>query len=429
MSSLPEPYRSPRPLRRLGAILPLLGVLFAAILLPRVTLAQGAGTGALRPSIAFSGFGTLGYAVLDEPGSEYRTGRAEDGADDAGSLEVDSRLGLQLDAELSRRLSATVQAIAREGADGEPDVVLEWGFLRFLPTDSTSVRVGRMSLPVFALSDFREVGYANVLLRPPEDVYAQIPLTRFDGIDLTFDIDYGATLFRAQFFGGASRDRIYDELEPDARESLGVALSARRGPLQVRLSHVSSELDIDSRNGAVAQVRAGIRQALPLVPSLGAIAGDFSGERVPLRFYAIGASLDPGRWFSDIEYASRRIDSWVSDIDSVSVVLGARFGAFSPYLFASDLREIDGDRRIDLPDGGDDLDALEAGINLLYEPRDQRTNGLGLRWDPVARLALKAQVERVSRDVIGTSLRRRADGDRDEGDDITLFSAVVDFVF
>ena len=387
----------------------------------------------VRPSVSFSGFGTFGYAVLDEPDSEYRTGRAEDGADDDGSIEVDTRLGLQLDAELTRRLSATLQAIAREGADGEPAVALEWGFLRFLPTDSTSVRVGRMSLPVFALSDFREVGYANVLLRPPEDVYAQIPLTRFDGIDLTFDLDYGATLFRAQLFGGVSEDRIYDELEPDARESVGIALSARRGPLQLRLSHVSSSFDIDSENGAVARVDAGIRQVSQVVPALApaldAIADDFSGERVPLRFYAIGASFDPGAWFSDIEFASRRIDSWVSNIDSLSVVLGARLGAFSPYLFASDLREIDGDRRIELPDGNPDIDALETGINLLYEPRDQRTAGLGLRWDPVARVALKAQVERVSREVIGTSLRRRADGNRDDGDDVTLFSAVVDVVF
>ena len=405
----------------------LLGLL---ALLPAIPDASAQG---VRPSVTFSGFGTLGYAILDQPDSEYRTGRAEDGADDRGSFEVDSRLGLQLDAELTRRLSATLQAIAREGADGEPAVALEWGFLRFLPSDSTSVRVGRMSLPVFALSDFREVGYANVLLRPPEDVYAQIPLTRFDGIDLSFDLDYGETLFRVQLLGGVSEDRIYDELEPDARESFGIALSALRGPLQFRLSHVSSSFDIDSENGAVAQVGAGIRQVsqgVPaLAPLLGAIADDFSGERVPLRFYAIGASFDPGTWFSDIEFASRRIDSWVSNIDSLSVVLGARFGAFSPYLFASDLSEIDGDRRIELPDGNPAIDALERGINQLYEPRDQRTTGLGLRWDPVARVALKAQVERVSREVIGTSLRRRADGNRDDGDDVTLFSAVVDFVF
>ena len=86
----------------------------------------------------------------------------------------------------------------RQDESGDAGVALEWGFVRWLPTDTIAVRAGRMSLPVFAVSDYREVGYANVLLRPIEDVYSLIPLRRFDGIDVTLDSEIGGALVRWQ---------------------------------------------------------------------------------------------------------------------------------------------------------------------------------------------------------------------------------------
>ena len=390
--------------------------------------------GGLAPDLAFSGFGTLGYATLDGEGAEYRTGAARDGADEDGSFEVDSRLGLQLDATFSPAWSATLQGVARQDESGDPGAVLEWGFLRWLPTDALAVRAGRMSLPVFAVSDYREVGYANLLLRPIEDVYSLIPLRRFEGIDATLDTEFGDTLVRWQALYGQARERIFNDLEPDARDSFGLSVALERGPARVRLSHVRSQLDIDSRSAGIAALRAGIDRALGQVPrgaaGLEDLARDFSGERVPLRFVALGLSLDLGRVFADAEYARRRIDNWVSDSDGWSIAVGARVGPVRPYGFVSGLYEPGGDRRVDLPDGVG-LDALEAGINTLYEPRDQRTVGLGARWDPVTNLAVKAQVERISREVRGISFLRTTDdpAEPDPGEDVTLLSLAVDVVF
>lgn len=135
-------------------------------------LALGFGPSALvwaEPMFNFSGFGTLGYGISDSSDSEYRTGRARDGADDSGTFGVDSRLGLQLDAGLSETVSATVQALARQNFDGEFTPEIEWAFVKAQLNDSVSLRVGRIGVPFFMVSDFREVGFANTLLRPPED--------------------------------------------------------------------------------------------------------------------------------------------------------------------------------------------------------------------------------------------------------------------
>ena len=387
---------------------------------------------AMTPRLSFSAFGTLGYAALDEPDAEYRSGVAVDGADEAGSIELDTRLGVQLDARLTGKLSATVQVIGREGSEGEAEAGLEWGLIRYLVTDSIAVRAGRMSLPVFALSDFREVGYANVFLRLPEDVYSQIPLRRFDGVDLTYETAIARTLLSAQVYAGASSERLYDGLEPDAENSVGVALVAERGPFRARLGHVSTSFRIRSEDGSIARVRAGLLQTIAQQPALADLVGladvaeDFDPGRVPLRFDSLGLGYDPGRWFVDAEYARRRVDNWVADVDSWSLAGGVRLGELTPYAFASVFDDIDDDRRLDLPG---EASALEVGVNTFYEPRDQRTGGLGLRWDVRPGIALKGQLEYVTRDVVGQSLRRAADGMRDSGDDVTLFSAALDFVF
>ena len=107
-------------------------------------------------------------------------------------------------------------------------------------------------------------------------------------------------------------------------------------------------------------MREGIAGARTVVPQLADIEDDFAGERVPLRFDALGVSLDFGRVFADAEYARRRVDNWVPDMDGWALVLGTRVGSVRPYGFVSGVFETHGDRRIDLP-GGVGLDALEAG--------------------------------------------------------------------
>jgi len=382
-----------------------------------------------KPDVSFSGFGTLGYAVLDDENAEYRTGEARDGADDSGSFEVDTRLGLQLDAVFTGTLSSAFQGIVRESEDGDPAAELEWGFLRWLPTDNLSIRLGRMSLPVYSNSDFREVGYAQTYLRPPEDVYSQIPLRRFDGIDLTLDTRYGASLFRWQVFAGQAKERIFDGLEPDAEESFGFSVSMENGPFRIRLSRVDTQVDVDSKNEDVAALRNGIAQAVGFVPSLSAIESDFAGQRVPLSFNALALGLDLGRFFADMEFTQRRVDNWVANVDGWSFAVGTRINNIRPYIYASAVSEPDGDRRVVLPDVNPQLVQLQDGINQFYEPRDQSTVGIGMRWDVVPSLAFKAQIDRVSRDETGISFLRTVDDGSDEGEDVTLASFGIDFIF
>ena len=204
---------------------------------------------------------------------------------------------------------------------------------------------------------------------------------------------------------------------------------AERGPLRVRLSHLSTRLGVSSEGQR--ELRAGLLAAAPLVPALGALADDFSDEPTRSRFSALSLSLDFGHVFVDTEYTQRRVDSAIVDLDGWYASLGTRIRAFTPYLFVSALEGVDERRHgIDLPDVPA-LAPLEAGLNLALASNDQSTLGLGLRWDFAPDLALKAQLERVSGEhgKISTSLfRDPADAAGSDGD-VVLGSVAVDFVF
>jgi len=223
-----------------------------------------------RPLITLSGFGTVGYAILDDPFAEYRTGAAIDGADDRGSFAVDSRLGLQMDIDFNPAFTSTFQLFAREAEGGDPKAELEWGYLRWQATDAISIRAGRVSFPVYANSNFREIGYATPYLRTSEFLYALGPLRRINGADITLEQELANNTIKLQAIAGRSNEDIFNDLTLNSDPMLGIAISVENGPMQIRLSHAYSDLDIDSGNAGVAAVREGIEQIQLLLPEVAA---------------------------------------------------------------------------------------------------------------------------------------------------------------
>ncbi|MFK7995084.1 MAG: hypothetical protein AB8B87_13150 [Granulosicoccus sp.] len=73
---------------------------------------------------------------------------------------------------------------------------------------------------------------------------------------------------------------------------------------------------------------------------------------------------------------------------------------------------------------------MQDGINTFVLPKDQRSIGIGARFDLSRHFALKAQIDRISRDVRGVSFDRPTiDNAVPDNNDVTLFSVVLDFVF
>src|ERR1700689_4424534 len=111
----------------------------------------------LLPSMfSLNGFGTLGVVHSSDNQADFVSNPAQPkgaGFTESWSATPDTKLGIQLNAALTDRLSAVVQVMSQYQYDGTFRPDLEWGNAKFLITPDLSVRGGRIAIPTFMVSD------------------------------------------------------------------------------------------------------------------------------------------------------------------------------------------------------------------------------------------------------------------------------------
>src|ERR1700734_3990968 len=177
----------------------------------------------LTPSMfSLSGFGTLGLVHSSEDDADFTaTPLAPNGAGytHSWSPDIDSRLGAQVTAHFTPQLSAMLQLISEQNYDKTYTPHVEWANIAYQVTPDFSVRLGRIVLPTFLLSDTRKVGYANPWVRPPLEVYSLSPIVDSDGADVSYKLHlgnvvntlvatYGKNSFNAPQGGGFTVKRL-----------------------------------------------------------------------------------------------------------------------------------------------------------------------------------------------------------------------------
>ena len=226
-----------------------------------------------------------------------------------------------------------------------------------------------------------------------------------------------------------TEESLPDGVRIDGDDAYLINLTAERGPARVRLGRASARIavqsaDLDTLSGA-------LRQAAAFVPTLAPVADALSAGSARGNFDALGLRLDFERVFVDTEYTWRRVDTRAGqgDARSWSLVLGARVGTLTPYAIASAFADESESPDLELPPVPQ-LAPLADAVEAVYEDRSQSTLGLGVRWDLAPKLALKAQVERVSSESRGINIERGDDATTLTAvDDITLYAVSLDFVF
>jgi hypothetical protein len=320
------------------------------------------------PDVRVSGFGTLGYVTTDTNDAEFRNSlRQQKGATESnGDWGVDSRLGLQANTTFNETFSAVAQGfISRRDGDSSPDI--EWLFLQADVFDATSFRAGRMLVPTFLLSDFRQVGYAQHWLRSPVEVYGNFLNTSFDGLQSVSRFSLGNYNATVQLSGGeATGNKKFFAIGPNVFETdeksdglYSANFSLQQGDWLGRLGYTHmTDVQIVSGGRAVQ-------------------SGDDN-------FYSAGIQYDNGNVLAMSEYIWRRWDAEGAqdgslDSEAFYLTAGYRFGNIMPYVTYSEFT----------PEGNG---YLAQGSSM----DTRKTSAIGARWDVASNLALKAQIEEVS---------------------------------
>ena len=358
--------------------------------------------------LKISGFGTLAVTRADDARAEFVRPNQVNGSADNFRTGIDSNLGLQADYAVNSWLSLTAQGLVRQDAEEHYGAELSWAFAKFRISDDLNVRLGRIGLPVFMISDYRNVGYANTMLRPPAEVYSQVPFNSVDGADVTWRHDIGNTSLTSQLAIGAIKTPLAGDLHVRGKDMLALNVVAENGPFTLRVGHARTKVTVDdsaSLNNLVGALRAagaGYR-----LPQLGLLATQIEAKGNKGTFSSIGLGVDWNNFVLQTEFAKRKTDTYINDTSSWYLMGGYRIGKFLPYYTRAKLK-IDGAIENTVPAScpagypaacTPTLQQLGTGVlRLPYTgvgQGEQTTDTIGVRWDFAQSMALKVQVDRI----------------------------------
>lgn len=409
----------------------LLAALLAALGLANAVRAQDDGA----PAYAFSGFGTLGVVHSSENQADYTNSPwykpSGAGYSRDWSPDVDSRLGLQLDARFSPQWSAVVQVISQQRYDNTYIPTVEWANVKYAPNPDASVRLGRSVMSTFLYSDYRNVGYALPWVRPPLSVYNLMPANYNDGIDASYRFHWGGATHTVQgFYGGGNQKSPPDGANNPDTDSWGLFNTFESGPTTLRLAYQKSTLSLNDRiNGFFDQFRQ-------FGPAGVALADKYDANKKPTVFWGVSASYDPGRWFVMGEWGlSDLTPSFMGKQIAWYVSSGYRWGDVTPYAVYANSRMLSNtsDPGLDLatvpPAMVGYAAGLNAGLNGFLSPTTGTTVALGARWDFTRNMALKVQYDHMTLDPNSYGLLINLQPGFQRGGQVDLISAVLDFVF
>lgn len=366
-----------------------------------------------------SGFGTLGAVRTTAKDAMFSYPGQGGGATQHASLHPDSKVAVQGTYSFTPVVLATAQVMTKYDAEGQYVPTINWAFAKWQATPTLSVRAGRMGAPFFMISDFRDVGYVSTIVRPPLDVYGQVPVSQFEGVDLSYQAEVGPSIITSTLWAGRSKSDYSAALiippnEVNLKKIVGLNVVADIGSgLTVRLGHMQTRLTVNSAlsdqitAGASAPTLVGGLSILsPTTLSQMSQAIDLvNPDSVKATFSGVGVSYDQVNWVGSLEYTKRKTASYIADTTGWYAVLGYRIKSVTPYVGLSKLKDTRSDTNpvtpisTISPDLNDGVLQVSQGVDALLgsQKQNQKTLSVGARWDAAPGLALKAQFDHIKK--------------------------------
>lgn len=374
-----------------------------------LSIALALSTPAARADVRFSGFGQAIAGRIDDPSVRIASRQY----DDRWTLDQDSLLAVQVDADVSDRINVVGQVMVQAANDWKPE--LTWAYANVRLNDHFSAKIGRQRLPLYRYSDYLDVGYAYPWVRPTSAMYNQ-PWTNADGVSVSM-VNYLGDHWYSQaqvLFGRFDGDVRGDDQDHHAKLDKivgGVWEMEYQEWLSLRAAYFQADVSLD------------LTQLDPLLEPLRAYGLEQTADMIDFRqdqgsFKSLGMRVERDNWLLVGEYAQVHVEDTLLDHAERQdwyVSAGRQFGPVMPHLtYGKRVTEVNQPLVNSVP-MAHPLYPSVAGL-ALYDQLDERFVSAGVRWDVNRRWALKADWTRMQS---GNPLR--PDG--------TLLSAGVVFTF
>lgn len=372
--------------------------------------------------ITISGFGTGALTMTDTNDGLFNRTNQVGGAGKSARTGVDSNLGLQMTAKLSENLSLTAQGLVRKNGPSDQFAgEMAWAFAKYKINDEVAVRLGRIGLPVYMISDVRNVGYANIMMRAPNEVYRQVTADNIDGADILYQHNFGETTVTGQLAVGRTRFHAAANYDVEFKPAVSAQVVLENGPFTYRLGHAKAKVNLYD-NANLNTLLAALNKY-----GLTSVSAQLPLSDIDGTFTSAGISMDYNNIVLQGEYAKRKTDTRaIQDTSSYYLMGGYRMGKFLPYLMYGDVKQDSIRSFASLPTTGP-LAGLTAAANGAIQAGLQSTTAIGVRWDFYKSAAFKFQIDHIStRDGTGYFVNAKP---ALAGKSVNVYAAGIDFVF
>jgi len=374
---------------------------------------------------SISGFGTISAVKTNDPTIGFKSySPMPTGSTDEWAFDNDSNLGVQLAYEFSTTTRAVVQLLSRRNHDNSYDPAIDWAYLAYSPNRSLTLRAGRFVAPAYMASESRAVGFSNVWVRPPLDVYQVASINNVDGIDFRYRAMMAGWTYALQGYAGEYDLQQSGGNHLKFNRMLGINLTAERGSWTLRFGHMDVKQtaltstdqitpaalsaytgepkDANSRPLRPTNATCINSPTLPkiqcskLFTNFDSVMDDFRRDEKGANITGLGYLFDNGRLLSQGEFAFRKGEGNIADQSSAYVTVGYRFGKFLPHFTVS--KSLPRTERTDLVVAPAYQVAMQKDFPqepyyVLNSNTAQKSFGVGFRYDITSSLALKMQVD------------------------------------
>ncbi len=286
----------------------------------------------------------------------------------------ETKIGLQASFEVTDSTFLVAQLVARAEQHWRPE--MEWAFISHTFDNDLTVRAGRLRVPLYMYSDYLEINFAQPWLRPPEEVYAVVPVSSYEGIDFVYTVGFDEAEWQFQAYTGVGSDPDEEtdfgtDVEYD--DVIGFASTFSYNNFSVRASYVMTTLN----------------SGQAFVPGTSVPLMNFDDSDAS--FMGLGASYDDGDLLVVAEWTTSEVDgggpdaatsaegNW-PDVDSAYISAAYRFGSITPYVTYAIMETTDDNER-----------ELNLGNKIAFDAQ-RSTYSAGVRYDINANTALKFDV-------------------------------------
>ena len=308
-----------------------------------------------------TGFGTIGGSISSNSDYAYRHDPTEGtGATNQFDIGLESRLGVQAVMDFGSGISVTAQELARQRGNEVFSLGTEWLYLQYVPDSDWKLRMGRVALATFLVSDSREVGYAAPWFHAPNELYGSNAFQYLDGAQVRWHHALGPVGIMLEGSLGSGTSRYF---------FLGQMIDINLKDM----SNVAATFDYGDFRFRVARTRASSPITFPLGPNF---AVSYMLRDV---FTSVGMQYDNGKALVLSEWAKRTENDMpvLNEPLAVShewyVAGGWRFGKLTPLL---------------------SYGTFASGKSVTEPVGKFGTWSASLRYDVVRNVALKAQIAR-----------------------------------